>query len=509
MKKKETVSKSIQEINENIQKLDLSIKELTEQKSKLELSKKELDDQHTYLSQINYNDFNLKCNQFDPISGIPTIEDANFDYCNDINNKLTSKENSYLIIFNFITDGVLGYNQPDDYLNNYIKAIIQNSYSKSENIILITTQKFTKTNIVNIQIIDTIPSNALNTLNLKIKEIIGKNKPNNNLTIYNMTHGNMRFYNTNNFITSAMYGGVNITIEEYFKQVLEPLYLSSNNFNVMIVNGNCFASYNIFKYVKKLTGRKNINLYTYSVRPYFKYLVWIRNFLHFVSKSISQRFKSASNDTDKFNIFIEAIDNVKNLLINKTNLNKHELENKQILLNSLSTEDNRKIITEIDTIKNIINPTTQNNIFELIKILIDEKQILQDDIILTSIDLNNDRNSDSFLNRIIEQGTLNSTNSYSYKILSDTIPTNSFLNYDTSFTIKQLNSKKDEIISWYLDRENWDSGMSVLRNYYDNKNIEKLIRMSFDEQKDILFIPIEKNVVKRETMRNVRLIDLL
>jgi hypothetical protein len=510
--KKETVSKSIQEIEENIQKLDLAIKESTEQKSKLELSKKELDAQHAYLSKINYDEFNLKCNQFDPTSGIPTIEDANFDYCNDINNKLTSKENSYLIIFNFMTDSGNLAGHPDTYLNNYIKGIIQNSYSKSDNIILITTKPFSSTK--KIQIIDTSDIDALQNLNKKIVEIISRSGSNNNLTIYNITHGAMRYYNTSSFISSAS-SGVIININDYFNKVIKPLYESNKKFNVMIVNGNCFSSYNIFKYVKKLSanfirGENKINLYTYSTRPYIKYLIWLRNFLHFVSIDIKQKFDSASNDTDKFKIFEEAIEKVKFLLTTDKSLTPNEQLNKDILLYTLSTENKQEIIIEINKIKDVIDPSKKDNIFESVKKLINNKNKddLQKDIMLNRIDLYKDSNSDSFLNSALEQGGYGSTDTYTYKKLLDIFNSTSFVDYNTLLTIQQLNDNKDKIIDWYFGNSS-DSGVSTLEKYFSETETRKLLEMSFKEQTDILFVPIENNDLKRAAMRNVRLIDLL
>lgn len=518
----ENLNKKIQSIKQSINFIDLEIKKtsLSEKLDKLQSAKENLKTHLNFLSEINYKDFNKKCKEQDLDSGKSLMKNDDFDYCDNINNNLTSKNNSYLIIFNFIAD--ISVIHPNIYLDNhekYIQNIIQNSYTKSNNIILITTVPYTlpHTNATSkIEIIKTTNKNALNELNNKINQIIIKNQPSNNITIYNLAHGVMNFYDTNKFIWSGNNNdekAVSIEIKDYFDKVLKPLYSSFNNFNIMLVNGNCFSSFNIFKKIKKLlldtklTGK--INLYTYSIRPYIKYFIWLRNFLHFVSFNTKCRFKSALNDNDKFSIFNEAINEVE-CILTKSGISNNQIEssNRKILLYTLSTEDTREILNEINLMRTIINPITSNNIFKMVNKLVDSKTILQNEINLKEIDLYYEFSSDSFLNKALEQGTLGSTNTYTYHKLLDAFSSINFLNYETDNTIRQLNNKKSELVNWYMTNE-IDSGISILRLYGDDNEIKNLLEMSLNEQIDTLFIPIENDTKKRNQMRDIKFKDLL
>jgi peptidoglycan hydrolase CwlO-like protein len=65
-----TINTSVKIIDSDITTIKSDILSLNSKLEKLELARTKLNDQLLYLSGINHDDFNLKCNQFDPISGI-------------------------------------------------------------------------------------------------------------------------------------------------------------------------------------------------------------------------------------------------------------------------------------------------------------------------------------------------------------------------------------------------------------------------------------------------------
>ena len=94
--------------------------------------------------------------------------------------------------------------------------------------------------------------------------------------------------------------------------------------------------------------------------------------------------------------------------------------------------------------------------------------------------------------------------------------TESGFNYNNKFdinkSIKDLNNeiRTDTFVDELLTNDFFNvGGLISLNDFLNNDLLKKLIKISFIEQKDILFVPIEPDDVKREIMRNKKLIDLL
>ena len=74
-----------------------------------------------------------------------------------------------------------------------------------------------------------------------------------------------------------------------------------------------------------------------------------------------------------------------------------------------------------------------------------------------------------------------------------------------SFKIRNNNFIDDFITSDWANL----GGLFAINEFLPNDLLKKLVKMSFIEQKDILFVPVEPDPVKREIMRSIKLIDLL
>lgn len=514
-----------------IQNIDKEINEIDKKKTLLVDSKTKLSEQLSRLNLLKFSDVQTNCQDMDPNSGIPIIEDANFNYCNDVNDDLSSKNNSFIIIFNLIEDKP-GDIHPNIYLNKSIKSIIQKWYAKPSNVFLITTLNNTPTNITNkINVVKIDNSNYDTKIDEVIKEINKRSESNNSLTIFNLAHGHMMYYNNDDFISSGK--GIVMTINQYYNKFLEPFYNSSKNFNIMLVLNNCYSIYSIFKKLRKLTqqntvqGQKKnrINLVTYSSRPYIKYLVWLQNIIHFVNDDILIRFNSATTDTNKFTVFKEAIDQIEILLFTPL-VNPIDISNKEILLYTLSTEDPVEIRKEFDLMINIINPDIPNNIFQMVKVLLGlgieptKKSIANTSgIDLSKINLYSTTtnssggtipNADTKIIEGLEQAALTSFNTYIFNRLVDTM--GNFYDYQLNDTIKKINfTLKSEAVNWAFN-EWFDSpimGLKEITGIDIQTEMRKLLEMSFNEQTDILFVIVEQNEDKRKKIRNMQFKELL
>ena len=73
-------------------------------------------------------------------------------------------------------------------------------------------------------------------------------------------------------------------------------------------------------------------------------------------------------------------------------------------------------------------------------------------------------------------------------------------------SIKEFNEecRSEEFINKFVNPENMRLGYEIY-SIFPEDVLKKLVKKSFDEQKDIIFIPIEPNNFKREEIRKMKL----
>jgi len=445
-----------------------------------------------------------KCNTPDNIR-------TNFALCNKTNDGVATSNDSYVIFLCFI-------NQFKEDYQKFLEKIILFHKAKSNNIFIFSNKNF---NTINPSI-NSILVNNTNFENLfaqKIKDIIDPYEKipiqsNLNITIYNIAHGNLSKYNLLDFLSSDKPNEVCINKEQYYNCLL-PIFNCKSIVNLVLVNNNCYSTYIIHGYfrekLKTLPNKNNSNIITYSLRPFIKYLFYLRFILSFFDKSFIEKYSTLSSDNDKFNHFFEI-----NKLINKR-------LNNIIFANSIKTI----FYESIDEFKNSLNkffyffqPLCHfehlNNIFSKLNepSYKDTYALIpKENIVVNDIDLFKDSNITNSIIAFLEQSSFITTDSYlTQEINNTTLGLNYNHLLDVNTSLKELNNKirNNNFIDDFITSD-WANlgGLSAINEFLPNELLKKLVKMSFIEQKDILFVPVEPDPVKREKMRSIKLIDLL
>jgi len=477
-----------------------------------------------------------------------TVENIkkNFALCNKVNDSLATSENSYIIFLWFLNS------IKEDEIQTLEKIILFHKV-KSNNVFILSHNSFDMlTKHISFDTKEKSPEEIKNHLNFisilkqknikvdnedfipifkqKIIDIIGSHesipeyKSTINITIYNLTHGNFKNFNSDLFLNSDD-PKVFITKKQYF-ECISPIFDSKNFINLSIVNNNCYSTYIFHGYFKnemtKLAKHNElVNIFTYSTRPYMKYLFYLRFILLFFSKSNIVEYSKKTSDNDKFNHF---------LTINTYIQNK--LDTDSTFASSVETifyESLSEIKSSLNKFFYFFQPLCNFSHLDQIYKKLNEKSF-KDTYAYTganinSIDLYEDENITNSINQYLEQSSSMSLDSYLKLEINNTELELDFKynnKFDINKSIKDLNNeiRTDTFVDEVLTKDYMNvGGLNSLNNFLnndllnndllENNLLKKLIKISFIEQKDILFVPIEPDDVKREIMRNKKLIDLL
>jgi hypothetical protein len=467
------------------------------------------------LNKPDYAKIKDKCNT-------PSNITTNFALCNKVNDSVASSNDSYIIFLFFVSVGGVNFNELE-----ILEKIILFHKAKSNNVFIFSHISFSTINnkINSILVTNT---NFSNLFTQKITEIVNPYNinPNNylnapsrsnaNITIYNFTHGYMRNYNENFFLESD-YPHIRITKDQYFN-CLVPIFRSQAVINLTLVNNNCYSTYTTHGYFKEklsnLTGRKSnlSNLFTYSLRPYIKYLFYLRFILCFFDSNFIRNFGLLISYNDKISLFLT----IKSLIITRLadpifansvkNIFYESIDNFIISLNRFF--DFFIHINNFNNINDLIlqlnNPNYMNRYANIPK----------ETININIIDLSDDDNITNTLNRYLEQSSLEATKSYLIQEIKSSSDDDKYTKLlDVNMTIRNINNDIRIDVDYnnkFMTKDDSNFfGLIFLREIIPNDFLERLIKISFDEQKDILFVPVEPDDAKREKMRNMRLIDLL
>jgi hypothetical protein len=218
----------------------------------------------------------------------------NFDECNKLNECYVNENNFAVILA--IADAV---NNIHVFPSNIINNIILNHHVPLNNVIIITLEKYIdfldninkqkkiiRENIIFVSSNDDFLIKFSSKL-AEIAEIINFNlEKQGHVMIYNLFHGadhglrlNIK-YNDNSILFCKNAGRectFAISREDYINCLLNLYkYKSECKINILLVNNNCFTNYILHLYIKyrliSLEGVNKINLLTYSIKPYIKYL---------------------------------------------------------------------------------------------------------------------------------------------------------------------------------------------------------------------------------------------
>jgi hypothetical protein len=458
------------------------------------------------LDDLQNNDIKKHC---------ATTEDikTNFTVCNNFNDKLATSNNSYIIFLWFID-----YFDPDSI--KPLENIILFHKAKSTNVFIFSNRTDRVNNSINFTPVTN--KDFQQKFKQTIESIINKHKTELestiNITIYNMAHGDLTNFNSISFLSSDFQQGPKVSInkDEYF-DCIRPIFDSKNVINLSIVNNNCFSStiyhgYFKDKMEKENLAKNNVNLFTYSTMPYIKYLFYLRFILLFFSKEFIETYISLESDNDKFNHF----STINTLICNK-------LDREPRFANSVITifyESIKDIKNSLNKLFNFFqlsdNSEYLNDIFDKLN-----KSSFKDNYAynsinfnINSIDLFDDKNITNSIIGYLEQGSSTTSESYlKFQINATIFDFNYNRTLDVNKTIKYLNTQI-RVDGNFVDEfmaKNWAiiGGLGKLNDFLDNNLLKKIITMSFVEQNDILFVPIEPNDDKRERMRKIKLIDLL
>jgi hypothetical protein len=454
--------------------------------------------------------------------------ESNFNLCNKINDKLATSNNSYVIFLWLLSS-------PDFPSLKALENIILNHKAKSSNIKIFSHESFTTPNSsISSEKIDN--SNFISKIKAEITRIItnhaSASKETINITIYNGAHGNMNTFNTPNFINGDP-PTISISKDNYF-DIISPVFNSNNFVNLTLVNNNCYSTYTIHGYFKNkirslsVSNKTNVSLYTYSLRPFMKYLLYLRFILLFFTKDFMITYGSKMKDADKFTIFMNLNTQIKSKLDTDSTFLR-DVEN-------IFYETKDEIKSELDILFNLFNPSTGNfkylnEIFSKITSLyinvstVDKGKVYFcdapnkfTDVKINSVDLYNDLNITNNIIGYLEQSNEFTSQTWlQLKINNENLAWGKVGTIDFTFnvnnSIKDINSSlrtsSEFLDGFLLEDEMVIAGLPYLLKLLNKDLVKKLIQMSFDKQKDILIVPVEPDDTKREIMRNKKLIDLL
>lgn len=435
----------------------------------------------------------------------------NFSLCNKINDKLATSENSYVIFLWFLSS-------VDINSLKTLENIILNHKAPSSNIKIYSHNNFTTPNSL-IQSIQLTNSNAVQIIQNDINNIITNHKNEHdklNITIYNLAHGALQKFNTPQFINSDN-PKIFISKEQYF-DMINPVFNSSNFVNLTLVNNNCYSTYITHGYFKNkisslLKQNPKVNLFTYSLRPFIKYLLYLRFILLFFTKDFIDSFKSKTTNCLKFALFSVLNSKIQN-----------KLDTDPIFLREVKNifyKEVDEIKTDLTKLFDLFVPENGNfNYLNNIVLKLDNSKYVQStfsNVSINNVDLYDDENITNSILGFLEQSSFLSTKSFlQLKIRNEESAEVGMTLYDLTFdinnSIQEINNSVktgNSLIEFMVNDWLMFAGNVNLKEFLDDNLITTLIRMSFDEQKDILFIPVEPNDDKRELMRQTKLIDLL
>ena len=458
----------------------------------------------------------------------------NFDLCNTINEKLGTSANSFVIILWLLTND---FSTPDDSM--IVENIMLNHTAKNTNIYLLTNISKVTTTRLNKDKYHYIQCNKdkfNSTLDEIIKSIIKTteiSKPNEvspgyinfktNVTFYNIAHGNLKTYFSDDLFASdidinkdtSINCELQISKDEYFQR-LKPFYESNKEFNIMLVNNNCYSSYvmhghfkNAISELAKTTDVSKVNLFTFSTRPCIKYLWYLRFILFFVTKEFIINFNNSKEKLAKYKIFRELNDKIL-LKLSNTEF-KDQVE--QIFYEPIS-----EITTNLFNLFELFYPSDNNVLFNSLENIINnmmDKNYIPlnlDSIDLKTFDFSNKKNNINSINQFIEQKSAFTYNTYlKLNIESKGMFTTTRFPININSTIMEINDslrRNKDFIEFFID--DLHNVNSNIKDFFNNKRgLKKLIMASFINQEDILFIPIEPSIPKRVVMENIKLKDLI
>ena len=251
--------------------------------------------------------------------------------------------------------------------------------------------------------------------------------------------------------------------------------------NILLVNNNCFANYLLHNYLKFRLSHtdykdSNIRLITYSIKPFIKYL--------YLLLIINQTpfFKNAFND-----LVIDLP--CQGQLLKQKILKKSNSYDLKLLINKMYTEN---IDEEENNLLNI-----ENDISNLCD-LIDDTDILNS--VIKYIKKPYNFHDDNIINSLL----LNSFNSI-LNILKGN-ETDIDVKHMMDKSIKEFNKecRREDFINKFVNPEFFRLGWEIYE-IFTPEVLKKIVKKSFDDQKDIIFIPIEPNNIKREKIRRMKL----
>jgi hypothetical protein len=251
-----------------------------------------------------------------------------------------------------------------------------------------------------------------------------------------------------------------------------------------------------------------VNIFTYSTRPYIKYLFYLRFILLFFSKQFIETYQKLTSNDDKFNHFFT----INVLIQNKLDTNCRFAD----LVKNIFYESIVDIKSSLDKFFYFFKFLSNylDEIFDKLNNPLFKNNFAYTGADINLIKLSDDSNITNSIITYLEQSSPMTTNSYldfkinNFEVLSDRYNKT----FDVNKSIRDLNNeiRTDLFVDNLMTKDIYNmGGLLTLNNFLNNNLLKEIIRMSFFEQKDILFVPIEPNDVKRERMRNIRLIDLL
>ena len=457
-------------------------------------------------------------------SDLSYIKD-NFSECSYINDTLCKKNNTHIILLfgaNHLSFRNTYFSTNE---NLFYENLILNFDVQKENIHLINTfsdnteydLSHTIGNIYNSNINGL--DNILEILH-EIKRKIIETNINSNILFFVAAHGIFRYYNSENLFSCNLKNAPDaiITIPHIYDW-LDDFYTSTtNNYNITFILNNCFSNYILHKYLVRYTQNlneyTNTKLFSYSVRPFYKYILLSHIVLSFINKDFINLYNGGL--LSKKQVLLMLIRDIKSIVENDDDY-------KMFFYYTMKTTPDETISNLVKLISYIEIEDNDESFFPLFEKIIDQINIETlpehlDNItvdFLNRIDLYNDENIRNKLINILtyeEWETImgfisrgNETSTYKTLSFNDNITIESLNNkyknnpektpFELFVETTEMASMIHNIFTISRTIGGWDEDLPYLFRPFINKSIE--------EQKFNIFIPIHYDSTVINERKNI------